>query len=175
MPSAGPRPRPRRRLHGAAARGLPGTREVAAERRARGAPSGGASRGLAGAAGPVLERATRAIAVIVADRERHLTRAADRFRPTLPDRLAADRRRLARADVLPALAARRVDRAKTGLSTAAAALGVLGPQRTLDRGYAIVRRADDGAIVRDPAQATGGTALHLRVAAGELPATADER
>ena len=31
-----------------------------------------------------------------------------------------------------------------------AALAVLGPQATLDRGYAIVRRADDGRIVRDP-------------------------
>jgi hypothetical protein len=38
-----------------------------------------------------------------------------------------------------------------------------------------VRRAADGAIVRDPAEAPGGTPLALRVAAGELPATADER
>ena len=49
------------------------------------------------------------------------------------------------------------------------------PQATLDRGYAIVRRADDGAIVRDPAEAPAGTRLALRVARGELPATADER
>jgi len=126
-------------------------------------------------AGLLLDRATRAITVVVADRERQLTRTADRFQPTLPGRLAGDRRRLAASDVLPALATRRVDRARTGLSTAAAALGVLGPQRTLDRGYAIVRRADDGSIVRDPAEAPGGTALHVRVAAGQLPATADDR
>ena len=56
-----------------------------------------------------------------------------------------------------------------------AALAVLGPQATLDRGYAIVRRADDDRIVRDPADAAPGTRLALRVAQGELPATADER
>ena len=57
----------------------------------------------------------------------------------------------------------------------AAALAVLAPQATLDRGYAIVHRAGDGAIVRDPAEAPAGTRLALRVARGELPATADER
>ena len=36
------------------------------------------------------------------------------------------------------------------LASAAAALGALGPEATLARGYAIVRRVDDGAIVRDP-------------------------
>ena len=60
-------------------------------------------------------------------------------------------------------------------AAAAAALAVLGPQATLDRGYAIVRRADDGRIVRDPADAPPGTRLAFRVARGELPATADER
>jgi exodeoxyribonuclease VII large subunit len=53
---------------------------------------------------------------------------------------------------------------------------VLGPQATLDRGYAIVRRADDDRIVRDAnADAPPGTRLALRVANGELPATADDR
>ena len=75
----------------------------------------------------------------------------------------------------PYLVARHVDRRRSGLAASRAALGVLGPQATLDRGYAIVRRAADGAIVRDPVEAPGGTALALRVAGGELPATADER
>ena len=52
---------------------------------------------------------------------------------------------------------------------------MLGPQATLDRGYAIVRRVADEAIVRDPSAAPAGTALRVRVAGGELPATADER
>ena len=58
-------------------------------------------------------------------------------------------------------------------SLAAVALVVLGPQATLDRGYAIVRRAIDDAIVRDPSDAPSGTRLSLRVASGELLATTD--
>jgi len=42
------------------------------------------------------------------------------------------------------------------LASAGAALGALGPEATLARGYAIVRRADDGAIVRDPAESPPG-------------------
>ena len=103
-------------------------------------------------------------------------RAARRAaRSTLPGRLARDRSRLGRADALDGLAVRRVAIARSALGAASAALAVLGPQATLDRGYAIVRRADDGRIVRDPADAAPGTRLALRVAQGELPATADER
>jgi exodeoxyribonuclease VII large subunit len=66
--------------------------------------------------------------------------------------------------------------ARSSLEATAAALAVLGPQATLDRGYAIVRRADDDRIVRDAdADAPSGTRLALRVASGELPATADDR
>jgi exodeoxyribonuclease VII large subunit len=49
----------------------------------------------------------------------------------------------------------------------------LGPEATLARGYAIVRRAADGAIVRDPAESPAGTRLRLRVARGELAARAE--
>ena len=58
---------------------------------------------------------------------------------------------------------------------APAALAVLGPQATLDRGYAIVRRADDGRIVRDPAERRPGRASRCASPRGELPATADDR
>ena len=87
--------------------------------------------------------------------------------PTLPARLARERGRLERADALDPLAIRRVAAARASLGTAAAALAVLGPQATLDRGYAIVRRADDARIVRDPADAPPGTRLALRVARGD--------
>ncbi|MDQ6794995.1 MAG: exodeoxyribonuclease VII large subunit, partial [Chloroflexota bacterium] len=60
------------------------------------------------------------------------------------------------------------------VEAASAALAVLGPQATLDRGYAIVRRSRDDGIVRDPADAPAGTPLRLRVARGELPATSGE-
>jgi exodeoxyribonuclease VII large subunit len=45
----------------------------------------------------------------------------------------------------------------------------LSPQATLDRGYAVVQRAD-GLVVRDPAEAHGR--LRVRVARGEFDATA---
>jgi exodeoxyribonuclease VII large subunit len=51
---------------------------------------------------------------------------------------------------------------------------VLGPGATLERGYAIVRRTADGAIVRDPATAPAGSALSIKVARGEFPAVAGE-
>ena len=59
------------------------------------------------------------------------------------------------------------------LAAASAALGALGPEATLARGYAIVRRAADGAIVRDPADSPPGTLLRLRVARGDLAARAE--
>ena len=65
--------------------------------------------------------------------------------------------------------------ARSTLESTASALAVLDPQATLERGYAIVRRAVDERILRDPAEAPGGTALAIRLAAGELPATAAER
>jgi exodeoxyribonuclease VII large subunit len=77
--------------------------------------------------------------------------------------------------VLDTLALRRIATVRASLAATSAALAVLGPQATLDRGYAIVHRADDGSIVRDPLEAPAGTRLALRVARGELPATADER
>ena len=59
------------------------------------------------------------------------------------------------------------------MRAATAALGVLDPQRTLERGYAIVKRAADEAIVRRPAEAPPATQLRIRVADGEIDATVD--
>jgi exodeoxyribonuclease VII large subunit len=98
----------------------------------------------------------------------------DRATRAIEARLAGDGMRLERAaDTLSRLATGRVAAARAALAGAGAALAVLGPQATLDRGYAIVRRTADGAIVRDPGDAPGGTPLRLRVARGELPATVD--
>ena len=81
------------------------------------------------------------------------------------DRLAAS---------LPNLASRLLGERRAALAQAAAALSVLGPQATLERGYGIVRRAADDAIVRDPAEVSAGSRLRIRVARGEFPATADD-
>jgi exodeoxyribonuclease VII large subunit len=140
------------RMHAAAGRVVGGARrDVDAERRIldRLHP---AARLAAGRerAGDLLERGTRAIRGRIADaRQRE-------------DRLSA---------ALPRSAASRVASARAALTAAASALAVLGPDATLERGYAIVRRGD-GTIVRDPAQAPVGTPLAVRVARGEFPATA---
>jgi exodeoxyribonuclease VII large subunit len=98
----------------------------------------------------------------------------DRATRAMEARLTGDAMRLDRAaDTLSRLATGRVAAARAAVAGAGAALAVLGPQATLDRGYAIVRRTGDGAIVRDPGDAPAGTSLRLRVAHGELPATVD--
>ncbi len=140
------------RMHAAAARSLAGAgREVEVERRAldRLDPE---SRVVAARqrAGELLDRASRSIRIRLSD-------AA-----VVHDRLAT---------ALPALAIGAVARSRADLATAGAALAVLGPQATLDRGYAIVRRASDTAIVRAPVVAPPGTALDVRVAGGAFPAT----
>jgi exodeoxyribonuclease VII large subunit len=48
----------------------------------------------------------------------------------------------------------------------------LSPKRTLQRGYAIVRRSDTDAVVRSVAQVASGDTLDIRVADGEFPAEA---
>ncbi len=165
-----------RRLDGAA-RGRLGaaSREVVAERRALDRLSPAAQ--LAAArerAGLLLDRATRALEGELGGRRRVAERLGARLHPIVPARLARERGRLERTAVLDALTVRRVAAARSLLGEAGAALAVLGPQATLDRGYAIVRRAPDDAIVRAPADAPAGTRLRLRVAHGELPATVDE-
>src|SRR6185312_8680305 len=59
-----------------------------------------------------------------------------------------------------------VSRHTDQLSHLRAQVRALSPQKTLDRGYAVVQ-LEDRAIVRDPAQVAAGTALRIRVAAGD--------
>ena len=128
------------------------SREVTAERRALDRLSPTAQLAMARErSGLLLDRATRALTA----------------------RVARDRGRIPPPVRLDAAAARRTTAARSALDAAGAALDVLAPQRTLERGYAIVRRAADGSIVRDPVEAPAGTRLAVRVAAGELPATVD--
>ncbi len=128
-------------------------RRVAAERRALDGLHPAAR--LAAArerAGYQLDRATNAVAAQLAARRRTLERAGSRMRPAANTRLR---------------------RARGGLDSARAALAALGPEATLARGYAIVRRAADATIVRTPAEAPAGTPLLVRLAAGAIAATSD--
>jgi len=99
----------------------------------------------------------------------------DRGTRAVEARLARERLRLtAAAADLPRLTTARLARARATLDASSAALAVLGPNATLERGYAIVRRDADGSIVRDPADAPPSTGLRIRVARGDIDATVDE-
>ncbi|MBA2702045.1 MAG: exodeoxyribonuclease VII large subunit [Chloroflexi bacterium] len=167
----------RRRLDGEINRRLAGaTREVGAERRALERLHPAVQLVMARErAGLLFDRATRAALGRLAAERRTLDRTGQQLLPSLPTRIARDRARLARADGLDQAVLGRLTRLRGTFDAHVAALAVLGPPATLERGYAIVRRADDGAIVRDPSEAGAGTALRVRVAGGELPATADPR
>ena len=78
------------------------------------------------------------------------------------ERLLAARRGLARA-IGSAL-----ERRRARLARRAAALDSLSPLAVLARGYGLVRRARDGAIVREAGDAPPGEALDVRVAQAEL-------
>jgi exodeoxyribonuclease VII large subunit len=166
-----------RRLDGAAtARVRAIAREIAAERRALDRLSPAVQLTMARErVGLLLDRATRAARERVVVDQGVIERLGRRLAPTLPSRLARDRARLGRADVMDPLVVARLNAGRRSLGGATAALAVLGPQATLERGYAIVRLADDGTIVRDPADAPPGSKLSLRVARGEIPASADPR
>ncbi len=112
-----------------------------------------------------------------------LTRAQTRLRPLL-ERLGAvsPERRLERAGMsLTALGQRLVrsqgqlvEQRRERLLRAVAGLEARGPLATLARGYALVTRLSDGAIIRDPEQVPPGTRIQVRVAAGALVATVEK-
>ena len=63
-------------------------------------------------------------------------------------------------------APKRGDAEVAGLS---AQVRALSPAATLDRGYAVVQRAN-GHVLRDPAEVAEGDPLRIRVARGEVAA-----
>ncbi len=101
-----------------------------------------------------------------------------RTRPVLasPERLLHGR-----ADDVAALRTRarrtvvhRVEGAERDLEHARARVAALSPAATLDRGYAVVQRAD-GALVRDPAEVAEGELLRVRVSGGRLDVRVDRQ
>ncbi len=86
-------------------------------------------------------------------------------------RLAAQRERLVRlARALAREARARSERGRAQLGAAAGRLESLSPLAVLGRGYAIARRARDGAIVRRAGEVAPGDALAIRVSEGEIEA-----
>jgi exodeoxyribonuclease VII large subunit len=166
----------RRALEGAAADRLARVeRELAAERRAL--DRLGPAAQLAAArerAGLLLDRATRVLAGRVATARGALERSWERADPLVRRRLDRDERRLMLATAPLSVTARgRVAAGRAELDAAGATLAALAPDATLRRGYAIVRRAGDGRVLRAPHEAPPGERLLVRLADGSLAATSD--
>ena len=119
------------------------------------------------------DRATRVLTVGL-QRERHLLEQA-RSRPVLadPQTIVTVRRTAVSAlrDRAMRCALSQVQHAAQDLTHARAQVRALSPQATLDRGYAVVQRGEE--LVRDASTISPGDALRIRVAEGELTATAD--
>ncbi len=103
--------------------------------------------------GALAERMTRAEAALRIQARRNCTRAADRLKPELPARIISQRRdRLAQLSRL---------------------LASLSYTSVLERGFALVRDADDRPV-RAAAAISAGDALSLQFADGTIAATAGE-
>ncbi|MEU1604750.1 exodeoxyribonuclease VII large subunit [Micromonospora matsumotoense] len=127
---------------------------------------------LIGQARSRLERAVRNLV----DRESHrLTQL--RSRPVLARPQVMVEQRAAEVTALRDRAGRslthRLDAATADLRHTLARLRALSPAATLDRGYAIVQRAD-GHVVRAAGEVAQGDPLRVRLAEGELTATVEE-
>ncbi|MEO8063863.1 MAG: exodeoxyribonuclease VII large subunit [Pseudomonadota bacterium] len=67
--------------------------------------------------------------------------------------------------------ARRLNALEQRLALAARTLDAVSPLATLGRGFSVVSRAEDGALLRDAAQVPVGTEIEARLARGRLRAT----
>jgi exodeoxyribonuclease VII large subunit len=119
-------------------------------------------------------RLQRAVRNLV-DRESHRLDAL-RSRPVLARPQVMVEQRAAEVEALRQRAGRclahRMGAAEDELRHTRARLRALSPAATLDRGYAIVQRAD-GHVVRAAGEVGAGDRLRLRLAEGELAATVD--
>lgn len=134
---------------------------------------------LAGELSAVRQRAGRAALRHLEGLSARLERGALALRAQAPSaRLAAQRVRWRAAAAALERAAHAVaERARGRVAGAAGRLDSLSPLAVLGRGYALVRRADDGAVVRVAADVAPGDALAIRLARARLGArveTVDE-
>ncbi|MEV6651243.1 exodeoxyribonuclease VII large subunit [Streptomyces sp. NPDC051219] len=115
------------------------------------------------------DRALRTVRGVLEREERGLAHALGRPVMERPHRMIEDRE-----DFVDALVGRSrrtlghlLDRADSELSHTRARVVALSPAATLERGYAVLQRAD-GHVVRSPEDASAGEELRARVAEGEL-------
>jgi exodeoxyribonuclease VII large subunit len=119
-------------------------------------------------------RARQVLAARLEQQERWLESV--RSRPVLaaPERLLHGRQdevRQLRSRALRTVT-HRLEGAERDLEHARARVAALSPAATLQRGYAVVQRAD-GELVRDPDAVADGERLRVRVAGGRLPVRVD--
>jgi exodeoxyribonuclease VII large subunit len=121
------------------------------------------------------QRLQRAVRAILERGTLELERERDALRALAPSaRLAVQRARLeAAARALIRAAAAHAQRSRAQLSALSGRLDSLSPLAVLGRGYALVRRSRDGAIVRTAEQLERGERLAIRVAEAQLEAVVD--
>jgi len=120
-------------------------------------------------------RLQRAVRTILERGALELERERDALRALAPSaRLAVQRARLEAATrALIRVAASRAQRGRARLAALSGRLDSLSPLAVLGRGYALVRRRRDGAIVRTAEQLERGEHLAIRVAEAQLEAIVD--
>ena len=122
----------------------------------------------------LLDRARRCVHGRVQQEQQRLD--ALRSRPALAAPLSDVDRRTAEVGALTDRARRclsgRLDGSATELLQLRARVSALSPAATLERGYAVLQKAD-GAVVRDPAEVAAGEALTARVAGGRFGVRVD--
>jgi exodeoxyribonuclease VII large subunit len=117
-------------------------------------------------------RAHRAVERLIGKRRMRLARLTTAVAHANPaQRLTQIRARWRHAagDLRRALL-RRVEHTKQRVTLAERALASLSPLATLQRGYAIVQRHEDGGLVTDSATVAKGTTIDVRLARGSLAA-----
>ncbi|MFF8956646.1 exodeoxyribonuclease VII large subunit [Streptomyces sp. NPDC014894] len=115
------------------------------------------------------DRSLRTVRALLDREERGLVHALSRPSMERPHRMVDERE--AETDALLARSRRvlghLLDRAESELAHTRARVVSLSPAATLERGYAVLQRAD-GAVVRSAAEVAAGDALRARVSEGEL-------
>lgn len=113
--------------------------------------------------------ASRSVAGRLALAEGQLTRTQERLRFLMLQRIA---RQLTKIEEMSRemrlLTERNVAQKRHMLDSRAAALEQLDPLRVLGRGYALVRRASDGKLLKNAEDAVSGEILQIRLAGGTL-------
>ncbi|HKV83790.1 MAG TPA: exodeoxyribonuclease VII large subunit [Ktedonobacterales bacterium] len=113
---------------------------------------------------------------IQAERDRLQSRERDLRRASPAHAIATSRQRLDEAQhLLTRAISHRMELHRARLSGAALRLDALSPLQTLGRGFAVVRRESDGALVTSVTQAPAGQGLIVRVADGTFAAIAGPR